>query len=173
MKSILLRTSAGQNRSQSKMAIRCTSRTPSSQIVGGYIYVAENSAAWHYCNGIWNPIRMTVLVHGRSPANTTSRTELRVAIDAVPEGGSAALTLPGASCYCDYDSQIEVGRNVSISIFGNGAVLDAWQRGRFLNVSAPGASITLDSLTDAGHLFDCGGFPCCQCGGCCSVFWEI
>jgi hypothetical protein len=53
------------------------------------------------------------------------------------------LTLPFTS---DYSSQITIATKTNITIRGNGAVLDASQKGRFFSVT-PGASLTLYSLT--------------------------
>jgi hypothetical protein len=53
------------------------------------------------------------------------------------------LTLPFTS---DYSSQITIPSNTNITIRGNGAVLDASQKGRFFNVTND-ASLTLHSLT--------------------------
>ena len=48
---------------------------------------------------------------------------------------------------CGYDSQITVsaGMNVTVTIHGNGAVLDAAKQGRFFTV-AYGAALALDHL---------------------------
>jgi hypothetical protein len=53
------------------------------------------------------------------------------------------LTLPFTS---DYSSQITIPTKTDITIRGNGAVLDASQKGRFFSVT-PGASLALHSLT--------------------------
>jgi hypothetical protein len=53
------------------------------------------------------------------------------------------LTLPFTS---DYSSQITIPTKTNVTIRGNGAVLDASQKGRFFSVT-PGASLALHSLT--------------------------
>jgi hypothetical protein len=53
------------------------------------------------------------------------------------------LTLPFTS---DYSSQITIPAKTNITIRGNGAVLDASQKGRFFSVM-PGASLALHLLT--------------------------
>ena len=46
---------------------------------------------------------------------------------------------------CDYDSQINISASTNVTIHGNGATLDAAQKGRFFEVPS-GAALSLDHL---------------------------
>jgi hypothetical protein len=46
----------------------------------------------------------------------------------------------------DYASEIPIRAGTNVTIHGNGAVLDAAQKGRFFNVGS-GATLALDQLT--------------------------
>ena len=71
-----------------------------------------------------------------------SWTELRALCEA-----SGSIVLSASFDSADYDSSyIDINNNRSISIVGNGAVLDARKKGNFFHVSS-GSSLTLESIT--------------------------
>jgi predicted outer membrane repeat protein len=63
----------------------------------------------------------------------------------IPTNGSATIALDAAAFNCDYSSQIEVPDGANVVIHGNGAVLDAAQKGPFFYVNS-GAALALDHL---------------------------
>jgi hypothetical protein len=79
-------------------------------------------------------------LHGLS---TTARswTEIRRVI---PNSGSVTMTL-APNFGCDYGSEIAIPAGTNVTIHGNGAVLDASQKGRFFTVPS-GATLALDHL---------------------------
>jgi hypothetical protein len=79
-------------------------------------------------------------LHGLS---TTARswTEIRRVI---PNSGSVTMTL-APDFGCDYSSEIAIPTGTNVTIHGNGAVLDASQKGRFFTVPS-GAALALDHL---------------------------
>jgi hypothetical protein len=62
----------------------------------------------------------------------------------IPSSGSATITL-GTAFNCNYNSQISIHAGTNATIHGNGAVLDAAQKGRFFYVYS-GAALALDHL---------------------------
>jgi predicted outer membrane repeat protein len=62
----------------------------------------------------------------------------------------------GPDLASDYNSQIQLKPGQKVTIFGNGAVLDAQQKGRFFELKGPG-TLTLQNLTLTNGLSDEGG----------------
>jgi hypothetical protein len=74
-------------------------------------------------------------------------TGLSKSIKNIPSSGSATFALDVDSDCSDYDSEIPIPTGTNVTIHGNGAVLDAAQKGgRFFNVGS-GAALALDHLT--------------------------
>jgi hypothetical protein len=90
----------------------------------------------------------------QGPPTCTSRirvaagtwTEVRTAIQKNSTGGSLEITLADPFDTSDYEAEIDIPVGASVTILGQGAVLDAAGKGRFFSVQA-GASLALDSLT--------------------------
>jgi hypothetical protein len=78
---------------------------------------------------------------GWHEATASSWTDIRKAI---PSSGAVTMTL-APSFTCDYDSQITVSAGTNVTIHGNGATLDAAQKGRFFEVPS-GAALSLDHM---------------------------
>jgi predicted outer membrane repeat protein len=70
-------------------------------------------------------------------------TELRTGI---LDSANTTLHLPGKNFFSNYDQEIVIGSMKSISIIGNGAVLDAHREGRLFSVTS-GGSLVLVNLT--------------------------
>jgi hypothetical protein len=73
---------------------------------------------------------------------------------AIPSSGAVTMTL-APDFTCDYDSQITVSASTNFTIHGNGATLDAAQKGRFFEVPS-GAALSLDHLVLQNGFFDNG-----------------
>jgi hypothetical protein len=85
-----------------------------------------------------------------------SWTELADIIKSTRSGGSATVTL-ALGFACDYNTEIAIPAGANCTIHGNGAELDAAQKGRFFYVTE-GAALALDHLVlRNGHSLQNGG----------------
>jgi hypothetical protein len=102
--------------------------------------------------------------------NPRSWTELRAGV--LASVGPITFNLPGLDFSSNYDQGIQVGTNLSISIMGNGAVLDAARQGSLFSVIS-GGSLHLADLSLQHALLPAsssyGGSALSVVGGGCSV----
>ena len=84
----------------------------------------------------------------KTQAGPTTWTGLGKSIENTPSSGSATFALDvdfDCSDYVDF-GEIPIPTGTNVTIHGNGAVLDAAQKGRFFTVSS-GGTLALDHLT--------------------------
>jgi hypothetical protein len=82
----------------------------------------------------------------KTQAGPTTWTGLGKSIENTPSSGSATFALDADFDCSDYDSEIPIPVGTNVTIHGNGAVLDAAQKGRFFNVYS-GGTLALDHMS--------------------------